>query len=341
MPLGHNKCVKAALCTALLLLGSINAALSDVLPESLRAPFQQSLAGKKVAYLPLAMGFDLTEGWASVLRQGAAKYGFTLIIKDPNWSTEAQAQALSALIVDKPDVILVQNPNVTLLAQLIKRAQSEGIKVIQVNMKSTAESDAYVGADWTDIGELTAKRIVQDCGRSKGKSGKVALIYGAATAAASVWQLDAATREFDKNKNEITVVAAQSAGEWDASKAKTITETVMQQHPDLCAIYGFWDVMMKGAAETVKQSKRDVNIYTSGGGTTLDCDGVRDGLFHYVLSYDTLNQGRDIMNTIEILLQQNAKPGTFHFALYTPLTEISKGHLDPKICWDPNAISRK
>jgi len=335
----NNKFVKTALLIAALL--GFNSARADVPPESLRAPFQKALAGKKVAFLPLAMGFDLTEGWASVLRAGAAKYGFTLIIKDPNWSTEAQAQALSALIADKPDILLVQNPNVTLLAQLTKRAQAEGIKVIQVNMKSIAESDAYVGADWIDIGELTARRIVQDCGKSKGKSGKVALIYGAATAAASVWQLDAATREFDKNKNEIEVVAAQSAGEWDASKAKTITETVMQQHKDLCGIYGFWDVMMKGAAETVKQSKRDVKIFTSGGGTTLDCDGVRDGLFHYVLSYDTLNQGRDIMSAIEILLQQNAKPGTFHFALYTPLIEITKDKLDPKICWDPKNLARK
>jgi ABC-type sugar transport system substrate-binding protein len=287
------------------------------------------------------MGFDLTEGWAAVLREGAAKYGFTLTIKDPNWSTEAQAQALSAVIADKPDVLLVQNPNVTLLAQLIKRAQAEGIRVIQVNMKSIAESDAYVGADWIEIGERTARQVVQDCGKSKGKSGKVALIYGAATAAASVWQLDGAMREFEKSKNDIEIVSSQSAGEWDASKAKTITETVMQQHKDLCAIYGLWDVMMKGAAESVKQSKRDINIYTSGGGTTLDCDGVRDGLFHYVLSYDALNQGRDLMSVIEILLQQNAKPGTFHFALYTPLIEITKAHLDSKVCWDPNLLKHK
>jgi ribose transport system substrate-binding protein len=313
---------------------------NKVPPESLREPFKKALAGKKVAFLPLAMGFDLTEGWVSVLREGAARHGFTLIVKDPNWSTEAQAQALSALIADKPDVLLVQNPNVTLLAQLIRRAQQAGIPVVQVNMKSVAESDAYVGADWAEIGELTARRMVQDCGKSHGGSGKVAMIYGAATAAASVWQLDGANREFAKYPNDIQIVSSQSAGEWDASKAKTITETVLQQHPDLCGVYGFWDVMMKGAAETVKQSKRPVKIYTNGGGTNLACDGVRDGLFHYVLSYDALNQGRDLMSVIEILLQQKAPPGTFHFALYSPLLEITPQKLDPKVCWDPRTLKK-
>jgi hypothetical protein len=47
------------------------------------------------------------------------------------------------------------------------------------------------------------------------------------------------------------------------------------------------------------------------------------------------------MSVIEILLQQNAKPGTFHFALYTPLLEISKARLDPKMCWDPSSLKRK
>ena len=54
-----------------------------------RDPYYEKLKGKKVIFVPLAMGFDLTEGWAAIMRRQAKDLGYTFEIRDPNWSTDA------------------------------------------------------------------------------------------------------------------------------------------------------------------------------------------------------------------------------------------------------------
>ena len=54
--------------------------------------------------MPLAMGFDLTEGWAAIMRKQAADLGYSFDIRDPNWNTDAGTRAITAIIAEKPDL---------------------------------------------------------------------------------------------------------------------------------------------------------------------------------------------------------------------------------------------
>ena len=51
----------------------------------------EAMKGKKVAFVPLSMGFDLTQGWGAAMQVQADAMGYELIIRDPNWSTDAGA----------------------------------------------------------------------------------------------------------------------------------------------------------------------------------------------------------------------------------------------------------
>ena len=137
------------------------------------------------------------------------------------------------MINEHPDVLVVQNPNVTLLAKELKRAMEAGIYVVQVNMASNTLSDAYVGVDARDMGRRLAHNIIDDCGGGKG-SGEVSILEGEATAAYSLDMKNGALEVF-KTDPTIKVVSSQPTS-WDANKAGEITTTVLQQHPDLCAI---------------------------------------------------------------------------------------------------------
>src|SRR5882672_5227679 len=79
-------------------------------------------------------------------------------------SSAAMQQALTALVNDKPDVLIVQNPSVTLLMKELKRAESQGIHVIQINMSSNYKSGAFVGAGWVEVGRMIAEDVVKQCG---------------------------------------------------------------------------------------------------------------------------------------------------------------------------------
>lgn len=304
----------------------------------------KALKGKKVAFIPIAMGFDLTEGWAAVMRHDAKKYGFSLTIKDPNWSTDQQLQAMSAVMAEKPDIIIAHNTNLQLLAKSLQKAEKAGIPVVQLNMPSAYKTDAYIGVDWVDLGRQTGERVVEECSKKKGKSGKVAVIQGMITDAASVFQLQGFNEALAKHPGEVEVVTNQPA-EWDASKAKNVSETIVQQYKDLCGVFGMWDVMMKGAGETIKAASagrpEPIKVFTSGGGTTLDCNGIKSGIYHTVWVYNVPKQARAIMDATEAILMSKSKPGSKHETQFTQLVELNKTSMTEGSCWDLETLKKQ
>jgi ribose transport system substrate-binding protein len=324
--------------TAAALIAATAASAEEGLVDEIRQPTLDALTGKTVAFVPMSMSFDLPEGWAAVMKKEADRLGYKLDIRDANWSTDTGTRAITQLVTEKPDILIVQNFDVTSYARSLKRAQDAGIKVIQVNMKSSYQTDAFVGADWYGIGQYAANRMIEKCGKGAGKSGKIAIIQGPATAAASVYQLNAISETL-KGRDDIAIVSSQT-GDWDQSKARGIAQTVIQQNPDLCGIIGFWDVMDAGTGAAIAESGKDVYLITSGGGNKTACQGIENGTFDEVVSYDVPGQGRDLNNTIKILLQSKEAAGESKFALYTPNKIITKETLGTDSCWDLDVLKK-
>lgn len=254
------------------------------------------------------MGTPIDQIWTEVMRQNFERAGIRFIVRDPNFDSNAQLQAVNSLINEKPDVLVVQNANVSLLSHALKRAMDNNVRVVQVNMRSNQPTDAYVGVDYVQVGRIIARDIVAVCGNGKG-SGKVAIVQGEATAAGSVDQLTGAMEVFNSDKS-IKVVSTQAAN-WDSNKAYQVTSAVLQQHPDLCASYGFWGIMQQGAAQAVKATGKQgqVKVYASSDGPRSDCDMVEQGLFYKILSFRADVQGEQISKTVIALLQSEDKPG--------------------------------
>ena len=331
MLLKMTKCLigAAALCA----FAALPAAAQQGLDEPFQASFKQALAGKTVAYIPVAMNFDLTEGWFAGVKKELEPYGMKVIVRDANWSTNAGAQALTTLISEKPAAIIVHNPDVQTYAKLMQRAENEGIYIIQINMGSVYRSSAFVGANWIEIGERDAEAVVKAC---EGKSNKIAIVQGALSAAASAYTLKGVENVLAKHP-EVKVVSSQAA-DWDASKAKAIVQTVLKQHPDLCGIVGFWDGMDIGTAAAVKEAGLTGKVFvaTSGGGERKGaCELVKSGAFDLNVSYDVPTQAADMAAMIKWLLSSGAKPGSVKGSAYTTLIPITKENADSNTaCWN-------
>ena len=142
------------------------------------------------------------------------------------------AELVAKAISDKPDVLVVHNPTVQLLARQIKQAEVG-------RHQGAADQPAVEPA----VGRLRRRQLGPYRPRDRrghrqgmrrrvsGKSGKVAIIPGQLTAADSVIMNEAAFKVFEQHK-EIQVVSNQ-ASDWEPEKARQITATVLQQHPDL------------------------------------------------------------------------------------------------------------
>lgn len=302
-----------------------------------------ALKGKTVGYVPIAMGFDLTEAWASGLRRDAEAWGYNLTIRDPNWSVDAGAQALSQLISEKPDVIVVHPPEIQAYSRLLKQAAAAGIPVVTMNLKASQNTDYFVGADWYDIAVQQTEALINMCGKSHGGNGKVAVIQGVLTNPTSQYGMMAINATIAAHPGEIEIVANQAA-DWDASKAHAIATTLLKANPDICGFSGMWDNMDVGIAAAVKEAglQGKVHIVTSGGGNKASaCDNIENGNFDSYISYDSAGQARDLMMAVRALLQAPpAEAGAKPIAIYTPLKTITKESMHPGACWSLDDLNK-
>jgi ribose transport system substrate-binding protein len=314
-------------------------AVADEYDDGLSSAYYQKLKGKKVAFVPITMGFDLVQGWYAAMKREADLLGYEIIVRDPNWSIDAGAQALNQLIDEKPDIIIFHAIDMQAYNKLIKKAVDAGINVIQINLKSPNNGDAYVGGDWYKSSALEADELIRLCSTEHGKSGKVAILQGVPTAPAN--QIgQTAIQDKLKGRKDITIVADQST-DWDATKAHNVAATILKQNPDLCGFVGNWDNEDIGAAAAVKEAglQGKVAIVTHGGGQQqAGCDNVANGNFTSYIKWDVRGQARDLNDTIKILLQTKPKPGSIPFALYTPLEILTKENVGANSCWTLDEI---
>ena len=210
--------VFATIGIALALAGIASYAVAAGIDDPRRADYFKTFDGKTIAFVPVTMGIDLTEGWAAVIEEQADRLGMKLEIRDPHFSADAGAQAITSLISEKPDVIIVHNPDVQSYAKLLKRAEDAGIHVIQVNMRSNYNSDAYVGADW--IGDRrSGDARHRSTMRRRAPAGRWPILQGQPTSGSDSGMMKGVENVLAKHP-EIKLVANQ-AGEWDATKAQS------------------------------------------------------------------------------------------------------------------------
>lgn len=294
----------------------------------------QHLKGKRVVFIPISMGITLTEGWARRMSEQAGVHGIKFEVRDAAFNMKSMSEIFASTINTRPDIIVAHNPTVQLLARQIRKAESRGIRVIQINLQSNQKSTAFVGANWNRIGTEIAEDIVKQCGKGSGKSGKVAIIPGQLTAADSVMMNKAAFAVFNKHP-DIKVVSNQ-ASDWEPEKARQITATVLQQHPDLCAIFGHWGVHTIGAGNAVRDAgkAKSVTVYATGGGNRAICNNIEQGIIDRYWSYNSDGQGRDVGSVIRLVLQ-GAKPEKGEtLSVESPLLVIKKDTYSPSQCWD-------
>ncbi|TDK41203.1 sugar ABC transporter substrate-binding protein [Antarcticimicrobium luteum] len=306
--------------------------------DPLRDDYYANFEGRKVVFVPVFMGLDLTEGWSKIMASQAEELGYDYEVRNSNFNTAAGAQTLTSLISEKPDVIVVQNPDVQSYAKLLRQAEKAGIRVIQLNMKTNYQTTGFVGADVELIGEKQAEAAVAKCS-NEANPGKVLVLAGPPTSPFSAYMLKGYENVLNASPG-MNLVSVQSTGDYESSKAKSITQVVLQQHPDLCAILGVWDNTDVGTAAALQESGKadQVLVTTSGGGGELACKGLHEGMWQYYVSYDVPGQGRDLNALIMAALQDKNPVGSTKTVLYTPLVTYTPETLGDERCWSLDTL---
>jgi len=334
--IGLKKIGLAVAMAATMLAGGA-AQAQNSMSDPARAGYYENLKDRRVVFVPVFMGLDLTEGWSKMMARQAERLGYKYEVRNSNFNTAAGAQTITSLITEKPDVIVVQNPDVQSYAKLLAKAEKAGIHVIQLNMKTNVLTTGFVGADVEELGEAQAKEVVAHCG--SGTSGKVLVLAGQPSSPFSAYMLKGYENILQKSP-DVKVVSVQSTGDYESAKAKSITQVVLQQHPDLCGVLGVWDNTDVGTAAAIKEAGKSDQVFvsSSGGGGELACKGIEEGMWQHYVSYDVPGQARDLNDLILAALQDKNPVGSTKTILYTPLVVYNKDNIKNQFCWTLDTI---
>ena len=329
------KLLCASLAGAAMLACSVSANAED---DPGPAAYAQALNGKRVVLVPMAMGFDLAQGWAAYLKREVEGWGGVLETRDPNWSVEAGAQAITDAIAaePKPDVLVVHAPDLNSYVKLFKKAQAAGIYVVLIDNPANFGADAFIGSDWNRLGQLEAEAAVKACGDNSSK--QIGLVQGDQVNSSSLYQYTGIMKVLAKYPD--FKVVAKPDSNWDATTARNVTATMLQQNPDICAIIDFWDGDASGTAAAIRDAGKEgkISLVTTGGGEKVDCDKLQSGEFTAVVSTELHKQSGDMNAIIKFLLQSGQPPGTSKTYLYTLERAYTKADIKADTCWDVKAL---
>ena len=141
----------------------------------------------------------------------------------------------------------------------------------------TTVMDAFTPYSSTTVGAWHYQAGVQGAEwiyNTIGQKGQVACITGLSQATAAQARTQG-FNDFYSDKSDIEVVAVQN-GDWDRQKAYDITETLLQQYPDLGGIYCNNDTMAMGALEAVTAADSDC-VVVGTDGTSEAVESIKAG----------------------------------------------------------------
>ncbi len=181
----------------------------------------------------------------------AAKLGNVEIYWNaPETNDEAkQAQIFETYVRQKVDGIAVSCVNAEIMRRVIDKAVEQGIPVVTWDSDSpNSKRQAFYGMDDYEAGKTIGEELAKLIG-GKGKVAILSGVQGAQNLTTRIQGVQDALKEYP----DIRVVTTVYCND-DATRAESLINSVMQQHPDLAgwAMVGGWALFTKTGLNGIK-----------------------------------------------------------------------------------------
>ena len=314
----HNFIQALTLAAALLIAGCGGDKGGQPTPGSDGAPATGSAdsAGKiTVALLPKIKGIAYFSSCADGAREAAEELGNIELIYDgpTDGDPKKQAEMIESWTVDGVDVIAVSPNAPDVVANAMKEAMAEGVKVITWDADSTPDSRSFFVNQATaqSIGEGMVNAMINDLGADA--EGDVVIISSDATSANQNAWIDAMKPALEKSKLKLATI--KYPGE-NASQALADSKDVIKKYPNLKGLFGISSVSFPGAAEAVEQTGNTGKILVTGLSTPNDMKKfVKSGTVKSVVLWNTVDLGYLTIHVAEALATGKLKAGATTFTV--------------------------
>jgi len=196
--------------------------------------------------------------------QEASKEGVTVAFSDSNDDASKQANDVLNFTSQKVSVVVLNPVDSSAVAASVKALNQAGIPVLTVDR--TADSGtvlAHIGTNNVTAGEIESTTLF----KGMGGKGTIAVLDGVPGASPTI-DRGTGIKNILKQTPGIQVVAEQTAN-FQRADGLTVTQNMLQAHPDIQAILSMNDEMALGAVQAIKQANLEGKIKVIGidGGT--------------------------------------------------------------------------
>lgn len=208
------------------------------------------------------------------IKDEAEARGHKFVMTDAQGSTAKQVSDVESLIAQKVDVIVISPREEKPLAEVTLEARNAGIPVVIVDRKvdetvAVPGEDyiAFIGSDFVAEGRAAGEWMVEQLGGE----GEVIELHGT-TGASAADDRHKGFMEAIEDSN-IEIVASQD-GDMVRDNGRKLMETLIQQYPDIDAVFSHNDEMMLGGITAMEAAGKNPGIDI----VTASVDGQREAL---------------------------------------------------------------
>jgi ribose transport system substrate-binding protein len=237
----------------------------------------------------------------------ANEMGVNVIIQGPDVADPAQQiQIMENLIAQKVDGIAIGPTDSTALTPLIKRALSQGIKVICFDTDAPDSGRAgYIGTDHDKFGLHMGEVL----GQTLNGRGNVLVSMGVPTQE-NLKQRLAGVKQVCAEKYPGIKFIDEQSGQGDPNRTLANIENMVNAHPDFDALIGI-DAAAGPAAAIVWKAKGLKQPVIVGDDTADIIQGVKDGYITYTIAQNQYIWGQKIIEELNDLCDGKSVPAFF------------------------------
>ncbi|WP_230492707.1 ABC transporter substrate-binding protein [Martelella alba] len=191
----------------------------------------------------------------SALEQAGKDIGATIYVADARHDVSKQINDIEDMLQKKIDILLINPADSVGVQSAVLSAHNAGAVVVAIDAQAEGPIDAFVGSKNYDAGYLAGQYL----GKNLNGKGQVAILDGIPVVPIldRVRGFEAAMKTFPG----IKIVTKQN-GKQERDTALTVTENMLQAHPDLNGIFSVNDV---GALAAIQASGSKVKLVSVDG----------------------------------------------------------------------------
>ncbi|PRO67040.1 substrate-binding domain-containing protein [Alkalicoccus urumqiensis] len=231
---------------------------------------------------------DLNDGAVET----AEEEGMEIITSDSQGDAAQQASDVENLLIQDPDVLILNPVDSDAAQQIVMMANDEDIPVLTVDRQASGgEVVSHVGFDALRSGNI-AGEFVTDTLEEEGNVVELQGILGTNVGRDRSEGFNEHVSEFDG----IEIIASQSAN-FDRGEALTVMEDILQANDSIDAVYAANDEMAMGALSAIEGAGRlDEMILIGTDAIDPAMEAIREGRMEATIAEPPYFLGRDVVH---------------------------------------------